>query len=143
MLPLLAPLLVSAPLHANEDLTHLVDVYRDESGVVYTNTSDVPLRCQISSKVDEDLPFGTLAEKRNVTIRGYMSYKWRRNPTSQIILCYRLVEESNVFTLELGIEDVDGASYIGLEEMVVVTANGCDFISNRQDTLSLLVESTQ
>ena len=29
MIPLLAPLLVSAPLYANEDLTRLVDVYRD------------------------------------------------------------------------------------------------------------------
>ena len=93
MLPLLAPLLLSAPLHANEDLTHLVDVYRDDTGVVYTNTSDIPLRCQISSKVDPDLPFGTLAEKRNITLRGHLSFKWRRHPYEQIILCYRLVEE--------------------------------------------------
>ena len=87
--------LLSYPLIASEDLTHLIDVYRSEAHNVYTNTSDIPLRCQVSAKVDPNLPFGTLAEKRNVTIRGYLSYTHRRWPTEQIIYCERLVEEKN------------------------------------------------
>ena len=90
----LVPFLLSPSLQA-EDLTHLVDVYRDRSGVVYTNTSDIPLRCQISSRVNPNLPFGTLEEKRNVTLRGYLSFKWRRWPYEQIIYCERLNEDEN------------------------------------------------
>jgi hypothetical protein len=92
---LLILITLSYPLKASEDLTHLIDVYRSEGGVTYTNISDIPLWCQVSSKVDPDLPFGTLAEKRNVTIRGYLSYTHRRWPTEQIIYCERLVEESS------------------------------------------------
>ncbi len=65
---------------------------------------------------------------------GTLAPKWERYGQTP----YRRVEESNVFTLELGIENVEGAGYIGLEEMIVVTTNGCEFISNRQEKLNLL-----
>lgn len=45
------------------------------------------------------------------------------------------VEPGNVLTLELGIENVDGRGYLGLEEMVLVTDTGCEFISNRQSEM--------
>lgn len=89
----LIPLLFFPLLAHSEDLTHLIDVYYTEGFAYYTNTSDIPLRCQISSKIDENLPFGTLAEKRNVTIRGHLSFTWRRWPTEQVIYCERLIEE--------------------------------------------------
>jgi hypothetical protein len=92
---IIALLALSIPLSASEDLTHLIDAYYTEGFAHYTNKSDIPLRCQISAKIDESLPFGTLAEKRNVTIRGYLSYTHRRWPTEQIIFCTRLVEEKD------------------------------------------------
>jgi hypothetical protein len=97
MPPLILALLLAlfAQSSSAEDLTHLVDVYRDRSGVIYTNTSEIPLRCQISSKVDPNLPFGTLAEKRNITLRGYLSYTHNRFPTEQIIYCTRLIKEQD------------------------------------------------
>lgn len=95
MNPLLILPLIFAPLAHSEDLTHLIDVYYTEGYAYYTNTSDTPLRCQISAKIDENLPFGTLAEKRNVTIRGHLSYTARRWPTEQVIYCERLVEEQD------------------------------------------------
>jgi Xaa-Pro aminopeptidase len=48
------------------------------------------------------------------------------------------VEVGNVLTLELGVEDLDGRGYLGLEEMIVVTEDGCEFLSDRQTTLPLL-----
>jgi Xaa-Pro aminopeptidase len=49
------------------------------------------------------------------------------------------IRPGQVFTLELGVENVDGKrGYLGLEEMVVVTENGIDWLSDRQTTLSLL-----
>jgi Xaa-Pro aminopeptidase len=47
------------------------------------------------------------------------------------------VEAGNVFTLELG-GDADDRGYLGLEEMVLVTDDGCEFISTPQTTLPLL-----
>ena len=88
-------LLFFTPLQASEDLTHLVDIYNTGVSVIYTNTSDVLLRCQISSDPNPDLPFGSLAEKRNITIRGYLSYTYLRNPDTQIIYCERLIQEQD------------------------------------------------
>jgi len=51
---------------------------------------------------------------------------------------YRKAEVGNVFTLELGIDNVDGCGYIGLEEMVVVTDTGCEYLSTPQTSLPLL-----
>jgi Xaa-Pro aminopeptidase len=39
----------------------------------------------------------------------------------------------------IGIENIDGgAGYLGLEEMVVVTKDGCEFLSTPQRTLPML-----
>ncbi|MHC4415490.1 MAG: M24 family metallopeptidase [Planctomycetota bacterium] len=51
---------------------------------------------------------------------------------------YYQAEPGNVFTLELGIDNVDGRGYLGLEEMLLVTADGCAFLSSPQETLPLL-----
>lgn len=51
------------------------------------------------------------------------------------------VEIGNVFTLELGIENLDGRGYLGLEEMVLVTERGCEFLTERQRELPLLGSS--
>lgn len=48
----------------------------------------------------------------------------------------RLVEAGNVFTLELGV--TTEAGYIGLEEDVLVTDRGCEFLSSFQRELILL-----
>ncbi|MGD9101417.1 MAG: M24 family metallopeptidase [Anaerolineae bacterium] len=45
-----------------------------------------------------------------------------------------VVEKSNVFTLELGVY-VPGRGYVGLEEDVLVTANGCEYLSKPQTEL--------
>jgi Xaa-Pro aminopeptidase len=45
------------------------------------------------------------------------------------------VEPSSVFALELGVDDVDGRGYLGLEEMVLVREGGCEFISHPQGAL--------
>ena len=47
-----------------------------------------------------------------------------------------VVEAGNVYTLELGIET--SAGYIGIEEDVLVTENGCEFLSTRQRELMLI-----
>jgi Xaa-Pro aminopeptidase len=47
-----------------------------------------------------------------------------------------VVEPGNVFTLELGV--VTDAGYIGIEEDVVVTENGCRFLSAFQKELMLI-----
>lgn len=41
------------------------------------------------------------------------------------------VREGEVYTLELGVT-LPGRGYLGLEEMVVVTSDGCQFLSQRQ-----------
>ena len=48
------------------------------------------------------------------------------------------VEPGNVMTLELGIDNVDGRGYLGLEEMVLVTDDGFEWLSKPQTTLPLL-----
>ena len=59
-------------------------------------------------------------------------------------LPFRVAEPGNVFTLELGIENVHHGGYIGLEEMVLVTDDGCEFLSEPQTALPLLAgEATQ
>lgn len=47
---------------------------------------------------------------------------------------YREVESGEVYTLELGI-DMPGRGYLGIEEMVLVTPDGCTFLSTRQATM--------
>ena len=60
--------------------------------------------------------------------------KWERYGRTPL---YR-VEPGNVFTLELGIDDVDGRGYLGLEEMVLMTDHGCEWMTQPQQTLPLL-----
>ena len=82
------PLLIAVlPLPLLSDETHLVDAYYWQGGVRYTNLSEQTLRCQISTKVDPNLPFGTLAEKRNIVLKPYHSYTYQRYPDQQIIYC--------------------------------------------------------
>ncbi len=52
-------------------------------------------------------------------------------------LPFLTVEEGQVFTLELGVM-VEGRGYLGLEEMVQVTAHGCTWLSRRQNALPLI-----
>ena len=47
-----------------------------------------------------------------------------------------VVEASNVFTLELSV--MTSAGHVGLEEDVLVTADGCEFLSTRQQALMLI-----
>jgi Xaa-Pro aminopeptidase len=65
---------------------------------------------------------------------GILGPRWERYGRAP----YREAESGNVFTLELGIENVAGRGYIGLEEMVIVTDDGCDYLSSPQTTLPLL-----
>ena len=51
---------------------------------------------------------------------------------------FKQAEVGNVFTLELGIKNVGGCGYVGLEEIVVVTADGCEYLSTPQTSLPLL-----
>jgi Xaa-Pro aminopeptidase len=48
----------------------------------------------------------------------------------------RAVEPGNVFTLELGVET--SASFMGLDEDVLVTEEGCTFLSSFQQELLLV-----
>jgi Xaa-Pro aminopeptidase len=65
---------------------------------------------------------------------GVLGPKWERYGRTP----FYTVEEGNVFTLELGIDDVDGRGYLGLEEMVLVTESGCEWLTAPQTTLPLL-----
>ncbi|MHC4698189.1 MAG: M24 family metallopeptidase, partial [Planctomycetota bacterium] len=65
---------------------------------------------------------------------GVLAPRWERYGQTP----YMKAEAGNVFTLELGIENVDRCGYIGLEEMVVVTADGCKYLSNPQTSLPML-----
>jgi Xaa-Pro aminopeptidase len=61
------------------------------------------------------------------TLLGPRWERYQRTP-------YGVVEEGNVFTLELGVS-VPGRGYIGLEEDVLVTATGCEYLSTPQTEL--------
>jgi Xaa-Pro dipeptidase len=50
------------------------------------------------------------------------------------------VERDQVFTLELGVV-VEGRGYLGLEEMVMVTEGGIEWLSERQSLLPVLIRS--
>ncbi|MFG0252528.1 MAG: M24 family metallopeptidase, partial [Phycisphaerales bacterium JB038] len=66
---------------------------------------------------------------------GVLGPKWERYGETPN---YPL-EEGQVFTLELGIDNVEGKrGYLGLEEMIRVTDTGLDWLSTRQTALPLL-----
>ncbi|MFM7187451.1 MAG: M24 family metallopeptidase [Armatimonadota bacterium] len=48
-----------------------------------------------------------------------------------------IVQPREVYTLELGVE-LSGAGVVSIEEMVVVTTNGCEFLTERQTEMWLL-----
>ncbi|MCH8274635.1 MAG: aminopeptidase P family protein [Armatimonadetes bacterium] len=50
---------------------------------------------------------------------------------------YMKVQENQVFTLELGVM-VEGRGYLGIEEMVLVTEDGCEWLTERQLELPVL-----
>lgn len=66
---------------------------------------------------------------------GVLGPRWERYGRTP----YRPLEEGNVFTIELGIDDLDGRGYLGLEEMVLVTATGIEWLTRPQTTLPLLL----
>ncbi|UCE58901.1 MAG: aminopeptidase P family protein [Phycisphaerales bacterium] len=51
---------------------------------------------------------------------------------------YGKLEVGNVFTVEPSIADVDGHGCMGLEEMIIVTEEGCEFLSSPQTALRIL-----
>lgn len=65
---------------------------------------------------------------------GVLGPRWERYGRAP----FRPVEEGNVFALELGIERVGDHGYMGLEEMVLVTRCGCEFLSTPQVELRLI-----
>ena len=67
---------------------------------------------------------------------GVLGPKWERYGQTP----FYPVEIGNVFTLELGIDNVDGRGYLGLEEMVLVTERGIEWLTTPQTELPLLQE---
>ena len=65
---------------------------------------------------------------------GVLGPRWERYGQTPH---YR-VEPGNVVTLELGVDDVDGRGYLGLEEMALVTEVGCQWLTTPQRELRML-----
>jgi Xaa-Pro aminopeptidase len=68
---------------------------------------------------------------------GILGPRWERYGKSP----WCAVEPGNVFTLEPSIEDAAGRGCLGVEEMVYVTENGCQWLSDRQTSLPSLGSS--
>ncbi len=66
---------------------------------------------------------------------GLLGPRWERYGCTPDML----VEADQVYTLELGVM-VAGRGYLGVEEMVVVTETGCEWLTFRQTELPLLGE---
>ncbi|MHC4908108.1 MAG: M24 family metallopeptidase [Planctomycetota bacterium] len=65
---------------------------------------------------------------------GVIGPRWERyGRTPEFAL-----EAGNVVTLELGIDELDGRGYLGLEEMALVTDDGYEWLSTPQRELPLL-----
>ena len=65
---------------------------------------------------------------------GILGPRWPRYGQTP----YLAIEAGNVFTIEPSIEDVAGRGCLGLEEMVLVTDDGCRWMSKPQQTLPCL-----
>jgi len=65
---------------------------------------------------------------------GVLGPRWERYGR----MPYARIEPGNVFTLELGVEDTGGAGYIGLEEMVLMTDTGGEWLTEPQTELELI-----
>lgn len=59
--------------------------------------------------------------------------KWERYGQTP----FKKIEEGEVYTLELGVT-VEGRGYLGIEEMVRVTASGVEWLTSRQTDMPLL-----
>jgi Xaa-Pro aminopeptidase len=64
---------------------------------------------------------------------GLLAPRWERYGRTPFLP----VEEGQVYTLELGVM-VEGRGYLGLEEMVLVTPDGVEWLTARQLDLPLL-----
>lgn len=64
---------------------------------------------------------------------GLLGPRWDRYGK----LPFEPVQADQVYTLELGVQ-VPGHGYLGLEEMVRVTGDGCEFLSERQTEIWIL-----
>lgn len=65
---------------------------------------------------------------------GVLGPRWERYGRTP----YYPVEAGNVYTLELGIDNLAGMGCFGLEEMVLVTDNGVQWLTQRQMDLPVL-----
>ncbi len=59
--------------------------------------------------------------------------KWPRYGTTPL----QKVEQDQIYTLELGV-NVPGKGYLGIEEMVLITRNGCEYLSAPQTEIWLI-----
>ena len=64
---------------------------------------------------------------------GILGPRWERYGKTP----FRKVEAGNVFTLELGVYEIPGHGAIGLEEDVLVTERGVEWLSKPQESLWL------
>jgi Xaa-Pro dipeptidase len=64
---------------------------------------------------------------------GLLGPRWERYGTTPFLP----VEKDQVYTIELGVL-VEGRGYLGLEEMVVVTETGCQWLTRPQTDMPLL-----
>ena len=69
---------------------------------------------------------------------GVLGPKWERYGKTP----FRQLEAGNVLTLEPSIENAAGRGCVGVEEMVLVTPKGCQWLSHRQKTLTCLGHGT-
>ncbi|MBT8486491.1 MAG: aminopeptidase P family protein [Phycisphaerales bacterium] len=65
---------------------------------------------------------------------GVLGPRWERYGRTP----YYPVEAGNVLTLELGVDNVEGRGYLGLEEMLLVTDDGIEWLSTPQTELRQL-----
>lgn len=64
---------------------------------------------------------------------GILGPRWERYGRLPFIP----VQKDEIYTLELGVM-VDGKGFIGIEEMVLVTETGCEWLTDRQMTMRML-----
>jgi Xaa-Pro aminopeptidase len=64
---------------------------------------------------------------------GILGPRWERYGRTP----YLPVEKDQVYTIELGVP-VEGRGYLGIEEMVVVTEGGCEWLTGRQVEMEVL-----
>ena len=93
------------------------------------------MRCDLRVDRDERAHESSRIGPRSSAGRGgVIGPRWERyGNTPEFAL-----EAGNVVTLELGIDDLEGRGYLGLEEMALVTDDGFEWLSTPQTELGLL-----